>query len=439
MGHMSHEIELNTLIFSKNANFLLQAEIKNVTMDDQGNLKKKTIWNHFTYFLGWKKSKIDQERLRIIIETIKTMFNHDQYQLDKLETKSQYKKLIAKCSLLDKNLFIKIFPNKTNRKNVENYLSEELKIYREEKEKKSELKKDDQHQLKRKIVKARLALELGIQPNRNKGANGTTILHSTTGKALGVFKVGEKDAPFIIRIKNMFKRILFGQLSHLKSSPLIQPQTEVACFLADTFFGFHLTPPSKMTLLGKKKGAFQLFLKDYQEAKEKIDVFKNPKTKIIKGIDLFQKMAIFDYLIGNLDRHEENWLVKLTEDGSEVSLQELKMIDNANSLMKKNPSVFNKIWIKSQYKWKHLPLAQQLFSPELKEFVQKSFTPEKIEEFIDLLNKKLPQLFDPVIEKLFRQRLLVIMHLMKQEKATPALLGSYVTNEEILNFLKPAS
>ncbi len=142
-----------------------------------------------------------------------------------------------------------------------------------------------------------------------------------------------------------------------------------------------------------EKGAFDQPLTAYTEAE---------KT-------LFQKFALFDYLIGNLDRHEENWFVIFSAPDAhgKRTLQHIKAIDNANAFpkkhpkpfMKKDPNVLDSLFSpgRNQYKWKNLGLAEAKFTDETKEFIKRELSKERIEEVIKNIvgkGKEMPDFFD---------------------------------------------
>ena len=70
-----------------------------------------------------------------------------------------------------------------------------------------------------------------------------------------------------------------------------------------------------------KSGAFQVYLRSkvpespFLEAREHIKALESKALFTEEEKLLFQKSAIFDFLIGNLDRHEDNWFVRVIPSG----------------------------------------------------------------------------------------------------------------------------
>ena len=309
---------------------------------------------------------------------------------------------------LEKNPFSNDSSQSKMPKNLQNYLSPELKKLRSEKqEQKMKVKQDDftkeeliekaEKRTQRKILKGQFAVSLGQGIKANKGATGTLIIKDINGKPVGVHKVSEKDVPILTRIKNLLKSIFGGQLSFLSKAHLAQPRSERAAYLVSRELGFDLAPPSAEATIQGKVGVFQVFISkekkgsgvisevkeslkeikahleennrliqneengmDYPKGKgpdyyiEAADIGKNEKAsgsnkiRVIDQIDSkkkgfteaettkFQKFTIFDYLIGNLDRHEQNWFVTVSPD---KEITNIRAIDNANAFPKKQPGM----------------------------------------------------------------------------------------------------
>ena len=154
----------------------------------------------------------------------------------------------------------------------------------------------------------------------------------------------------------------------------------MAAFFADTAFGFDLVPCSQMIRIGQERGVFMEFLSGYKEASEAFAKLETRRTSYtIAECTLFQKMAIFDVFIGNLDRHEENWFVFLDERGYLVAL---KCIDNGNCFPRESFSKFSFAFGVKRYLWKNLRIAQEPFTQSLECFIQDHLTQERLEAFI---------------------------------------------------------
>jgi hypothetical protein len=434
------DILLNTS-FLKNADVKLLLEEKSLTklaVNSEGYLTRKNLWNCFTYSLGWKKTETDKKVALVIIAILEKIKDLPEIQSRKANSNKD-----LDLSLFDKTvrtLFFERFnqinknllkPNDFNfiTKEVQNYLDPAIEQLRQKKEEDKSLKGNLDHKLERKIAKAKLAIRLGIGPKANKGATGTIIIKGINGKSLGVFKAGNQHAGLIVRLKNLLKKTFFGQLHYLSNKDLAQAQAEVAAYLVDQFFNFHLSPSSKMTQLLGKEGVFQLFLKDYAEAKQVLNQIDSKENFEEGELYFFQLMDVFDYLIGNLDRHEENWFIKLLKDT--LIIEDIKGIDNANSFPRKNPTWLTKFILKNQYKWKNLKLAKPVFCPKVRQFINKSLNENKVTLFLNKLNETLPGFLDEKMKILFLKRVEVLNKLATDPTSSPARLGQYVTDKEI--------
>lgn len=179
-------------------------------------------------------------------------------------------------------------------------------------------------------------------------------------------------------------------------------------------------------------GTLQLFLKpSYKEARE---VFSVPLHQPnISELDLFQTFILFDYLIGNLDRHEENWMVELSEDGRLIGIG---AIDNGNSFIEKNPKADDKTILKNQYRWGEHPYSTHPFTDGAKAFIN-GIDEEQLLAFI--YSKKEELIKHPHTETFFSgemiqntlERLHVMKKIVNQEGATPQTLAEIKTSKAI--------
>lgn len=90
----------------------------------------------------------------------------------------------------------------------------------------------------------------------------------------------------------------------------------------------------------------------------------DPKTQI----DEIQKFWLMDYIMGNLDRHEENWFLKSCSTTGQVT--GLVGIDQGACFYLRHPdSYFNQ---RNQYAWKSLKESRLPFGSEAKKLAQKT-------------------------------------------------------------------
>lgn len=344
---------------------------------------------------------------------------------------------------LDKNSSNKLLLSKE----LQNVLSPELfdlrtlrKKEKAELELKEQSKKGDESlRLKKRVAKARLAIKLGAGIKQNGGTSGSVRVYTINGKPVGIFKISLEHLGWVARIKHFIKQHFCGQLSHLSTRSAAQPKTEVLACKLDRKCGFNLAPYSAFVEINGKEGAFLEFLKDYREAKDILLKFNQKETYTQEEINLFQKMVVFDFLIGNLDRHEENWFVRYTGDGSQepITITEIRCIDNANSFIKCNPGPVTKR-LTNQYKWKKEKIAQESFSDATKAFIRENLTLEKIDSFIAeaQADTQLKDMLELEVIGNLKKRLSILQHLaLASCEFTPAQLGLLVTDDAIDDFL----
>ena len=407
--------------------------VKRTLGDDITNFFHKNIFidnNTFLTLLAKiKKQAIESEDpTHPIHQKIRTIFTQ---KLAELNSQT----LIN--SMVRRNIFDKAF---------ENYLSSDLRTARQNQEAgpvEGGPTADDLD-LEVRIQEVSLAIMLGVGMEKNKGTTGSLIVCDLKGKPRGVYKLNSNHHTWLMRFIRFFKKTFWGQLKYLSNqNPNAQSKAEVAAYKASVHFNFNLTPASKMTTINGQQGAFMGFIEGYEEAskgsKGKKSCIQSLEGKASKGslepeeIDAFQKMAVFDYLIGNLDRHEENWFVK-TEDGR---LSDIKAIDNANSFLKINPG--STTTVGNQYKWKNLPIAEQQLTETTKAFIRRELTVDKIRNFVASIDLTSELAFlDQDMNHLLIKRLSVLITSAKMEKTpTTRDLGMLITDQAIDDFITP--
>ena len=200
----------------------------------------------------------------------------------------------------------------------------------------------------RKIAKNKLAIRLGSGIKINKGASETKLLYryKKDGSELlvGVFKPRLSEMSFFRRFINWVKTLFGDQRSLLSQKSQAGTQAEISSYYIDRFFGFNIVPPS----IEMKHGVFQLSAKTFlkhlgsstsnteeinlKEAKDSNEII-NKSNYTQKELELFQFYAIHDFLIGNLDGHDENWFVNFDKD---KKISGVVGIDKANSFLRKD-------------------------------------------------------------------------------------------------------
>lgn len=399
------------------------------------------IWHKI---FNWSEDPIHNSFKNLMLDAEKIINTLSEKKLESFKFKEALNKVFKEIfPHLEKNPF-----SKTNKmsKVIEGFLSPELKKLREEKvQLRLEGKDNDEHKIKRRVAKGDLAIKFGRGLENNKGTTGSKIIQDINGKNVGVFKVDKNEAPILYKIECYF-RSWVGQHSCLSGKYGAQPRAEYASYLISKKFGLNLAPPSKMGKLNGVDGVFMVFLKNerftdvndrvqkvnYQEFKQIMEKVENQPFFNPNENTLFQKFAIFDYLIGNLDRHEENWFLILDEKTNEIT--SIKAIDNANAFPRVQPEKDS--WAaNNQYKWKNLKIAREKFTENTIKFVQEKLTSEAIDEIIKEIKCKNKEFFDENgdMEKFLRLRADVIRNIVKAEN-TAAILANISTESEMKSF-----
>ena len=341
----------------------------------------KSAFTKFFYRI-FHKIETDQEIVRVLTscakeilismpdncrdyKTLQSNLRNSEWTPSQDIDKEDLSKFCYDCSLL----FEKIIPNlekspfsKESKmpKEVQDFLSKDVRELREEKKAAGA---DPEHRAKRKFAKGKLAAELGHSEQAAKGQTGTMIIKDINGKNVAIHKVDIRDTSFYTRFKSLLKMHLGGQSSYLSTRRLAQPMSEVASYIICKTLGLDLVSVSKPEEFKTKKGVMQVFItrkkgqgvvQDVKVTQQKIAVQKaqakpfelvdpdrdetaymefntvkeawNSKESFTEAeIALFQQFALFDYLIGNLDRHEENWFVTMNKMERSRILKRLTM------------------------------------------------------------------------------------------------------------------
>jgi hypothetical protein len=285
----------------------------------------------------------------------------------------------------------------------------------------------EQQQLAWSVAKINLALKLGIKPiNPATGATGALVYRDIEEKPVGLFKPGLLSNAWNVR--RAVKKALGIKRQNdycRQGGKLPDMYPEIAAYLADRHFGFHLTPITGEAELEGAKGSLMLWERNCESAAA---FLPSPDGPSQEELELFQSFALFDYLIGNLDRHKNNYLIQQ----SKGHLTRIIAIDHSNSFLEKNLGLgysdfFNRA---KQYGWRSHPFAGCAFTPNSRSRMR-AFTKEAIGGLIAQLKERFEgTLF--VSEELIahmHERAAVMRSLGEREGASPKLLSSYFSDE----------
>lgn len=301
-----------------------------------------------------------------------------------------------------------------------------------------------------KVLKMQKLYHMGEVGQTEKGATGTALVFDYRAdgskRLLGVFKPDAAYAPVSVRMGNMVRR-LFGQHSLLSMKPYAQPTAENVSYKASQFFNFGGIPPSRLVTVNNVKGVFQLAAQTHVKTQEgdetrstksiKLEeagalmkpgnnILNDPKREFKPSeVEAFQRFILHDFLIGNLDAHEENWFIKL---GPNDEITQIVGIDKANSFPVKNPGALG-LGGANQYKWKNIPIANKPFTEDMKALMR-DITPEKVNQFLEQIENDNKGFLTPQMSNLFKQRANVMREVADMEGITPGDLAKMITDND---------
>lgn len=197
-------------------------------------------------------------------------------------------------------------------------------------------------------AKIKAASLRGLRPKGNTGSTGSKILRaikeispkdfSLSAINVAIFKPFHQPKGILRRIEIAIKDF-FGIFRPSKLQPVSSdPSTSFSPFIermAAAFFtefggdGIGVIVPTELYQVDGEHGSIQVFERG-KEAREYIDsIFKNrePDENELK---IYQKFLILDYLLGNMDRHDRNWLIEVDETTQKI--KRIIPIDNEKCL-----------------------------------------------------------------------------------------------------------
>jgi hypothetical protein len=309
---------------------------------------------------------------------------------------------------------------------LQRILSEDLDKLMLAQEKDPSLAENKEHRFSVTLAKAELAYHLGVKMKETgKGANGAAFVMGLENKPLGVFK-----APAKLGMKEKVK-LVFGQarLLNLEDS-LGREFSEVAAAKFDAIFGFGFAPEAKMMEIGSKKGAFLEFLGGYKELSAAKRILQHRKSFTAQETIMWQKMCLHNFLIGNMDPHDENIFVEIDIKGI---LQKIAVIDHGNSFIESNPGALGAKG--NQGHWGKYKLSNAKFHPEVLQFIKKQLDQEHVEEFIKWVKAERAEFWNDKMEIKMRERFALMKDILSGSIATPEKLSGIHTNDDFKKHL----
>lgn len=256
---------------------------------------------------------------------------------------------------------------------------------------------------------------------------GQTEVNSSTGATGARFRLNGKKITHVVKsvqsgIMNSIRGMV-GQLRLLsKQDPHTQTYNEYVGYQLSEMFGFHLVANTEFDSI--KQESSMEFLEDFKAIKECKDTFCETRTFTTKEIEIWHKLSIFNFLLGNLDPNDENIFVKFDSAGN---LIDAKMIDLGNSMPDSNPE-----WGPSGYlgDWGNYPIAQISFHETIKTFIRENITQAKINAFIKEIESHRPLYWTPGMINLLQKRFEVLQRVSWGKISSPYALSQIRTDND---------
>lgn len=279
------------------------------------------------------------------------------------------------------------------------------------------------------IASIMLRMQRGYERNK-KGSSGSYIVRDFEGRRMGIFKPDKKYHALWARILRWVKRRLGLQVSHLSQRDDAEANAELAAHCLDCMFNLNVTAPSVLLRDQDFRGNFQLWRRGMQQLAEVEPRISQRRVFTNLELILFQKVMLLAFLIGDLDGHTGNILVKLRNE----QIIDILKIDNANSFPAYNPT--SERWSDlHQYEFARMRLAQFPFKPEVLQCIRTllAIGDDRIVEFLQFV---VPHFLSRRMERLFRQRLQAVRVLFQQQEAFgPIHLANLKTDAQFADLL----
>ncbi|NGX39751.1 MAG: hypothetical protein KR126chlam1_01084 [Chlamydiae bacterium] len=302
----------------------------------------------------------------------------------------------------------------------------------------------DEEKMELALMRTSLALRLGITPKTNGGGmTGSVKYFDNKGEVIGLFKQANVKPRAIKGIKKLLRTLLFPRQTQLyfpirdqRQEAISQANAEIATSIGDRFLGIGLTPVTRAVQIGDMIGSFQLWRNHHVVDAED---FTWSDTPTPDELSKFQRMVIFDYLMGNLDRHSRNWLVYSKDN---ATLEDIVLVDNANAYPSDHPGekIKDLLIRRKMFAWKNHPWASKPFTRESLALIEKIHKGNTLDNTIAVINAFIhlngigaPLFLDAKKVDLMRSRAQVLRR-VEEGGLTPSTLGLLQTNDKIHAF-----
>lgn len=352
-------------------------------------------------------SKRQNRQLREAITDITSQIKLDEHS-------SEVEKAFVKQLFFEKlpSLSRKIYKRKLDL-SVINYLKGQVA-------KESNLKSASTENFKQIFESACLWARLGNFKRPEGGVGGSyAILDGASGR-LGIYKPYDEDTlaannPFFgQKVKYVFAKTILYPFSRLALESVggqayiaEAAATKVSHYVTAACKRYYeskgLEPPDlefvpetqivslRLEKKAERVGSFQLWVNErHQTASQYLHTsrhyaYSKNQEELTKKLsqELFDIMAIIDFVTGNFDRHGDNWFIMEGAKG-------IRLIDGGWAMAPAHPKRWHFAELKNQYLWKKLPLADAGFS-ELGQFVIKEIFENREQlgvEIVDLYKNR---------------------------------------------------
>lgn len=240
-----------------------------------------------------------------------------------------------------------------------------------------------------------------------KGFHGSGFLENENGEKVGVWKPEERRG-FTDHFRQKGLLLSEGVRDPLavgeEAAYLLSERLGFTGFIPKTAF---VTSQAKVVGGPDAKGSFQEFGGAFDLATKAVAArLDNPnKEPTEKELLLFQKMACLDFILGNLDRHAENWMVKTDDDGQ---ITEIILIDNGPSIPRKYTTGgfdrITKLAAHNQYNWATFTSAEKVLSTEMTGFIN-GIDENSLDEVFECLDESHPKYLSESMKHGVKERL----------------------------------